>query len=211
MMRREDGCPEFPIWLLGDSNPRHWEDVLVTPLDPRHPARHNIWTSVLEIVNDQVFRACRSRLDGSRIYIRNAVEREKDKPTDDALEWTGKVTDELEALRQLIRRHNPRLLLSFGAFAFEFARRVLGETPHRCYSSCGARELGAEFRERMNHISAARINLLPLLHISISGGKCIQSHDYYCNEVGANYFQHVGSALARTLLENREQLPVWIE
>jgi hypothetical protein len=41
------GDPDFPIWLLGDSNPKGWQSVLETPLDPRHPARHNIWTPVL--------------------------------------------------------------------------------------------------------------------------------------------------------------------
>lgn len=105
MMRREDGNLDFPIWLLGDSNPRNWEDVLETPLDPRHPARHNIWTSVLDIINEQVFKTCRSRLDSSRLYTRNAVERAKDKPTDDALEWSGKVTEELEVFRQLVSKH----------------------------------------------------------------------------------------------------------
>jgi hypothetical protein len=35
-MNIEVGNKEFPVWLLGDSNPKNWQDVLITPLDPRH-------------------------------------------------------------------------------------------------------------------------------------------------------------------------------
>lgn len=37
-MKPQVGDPDFPIWLLGDSNPKGWQSVLETPLDPRHPA-----------------------------------------------------------------------------------------------------------------------------------------------------------------------------
>ena len=40
-MREYAGDPECPIWLIGDSPPEAWVDRLATPLDPRHPARHN--------------------------------------------------------------------------------------------------------------------------------------------------------------------------
>lgn len=73
-MDRETGDPHFPIWLLGDSNPRNWENHLKTPLDPRHPARHNIWTPILDEIQDRLFRRLRMRLDTSKMYIRNAIE-----------------------------------------------------------------------------------------------------------------------------------------
>lgn len=74
IMKKEVGSRNSDIWLLGDSNPKNWQKVLKTPLDPRHPARHNIWTPVLEVIQDRVFRTCRCRVDTSQIYVRNAVE-----------------------------------------------------------------------------------------------------------------------------------------
>ncbi|MBK8048508.1 MAG: hypothetical protein IPK16_16155 [Anaerolineales bacterium] len=68
-MNRDVGDKTCPIWLLGDSNPSNWQDVLVTPLDPRHPARHSIWTPVLDVMQDRVFRKQRLRIDTSSIYI----------------------------------------------------------------------------------------------------------------------------------------------
>ena len=41
-MLKEYGSKNFPIWLLGDSNPINFHQKLTYPLDPLHPARHNI-------------------------------------------------------------------------------------------------------------------------------------------------------------------------
>src|SRR5206468_1595661 len=57
MMRREVGEQSFPMWLIGDSNPDEWENDLETPFDPRHSARHNIWTAVIDVVQDRLFRS----------------------------------------------------------------------------------------------------------------------------------------------------------
>jgi hypothetical protein len=55
-MTKEVGSPDFPLRLLGDSNPKNWAGVHSTPLDPRHSVRHNIWTSSLDVVQDKVYR-----------------------------------------------------------------------------------------------------------------------------------------------------------
>ena len=57
MMKKETGNPRFPIWLLADSEPDGWRDRLDDPLDKRHPIRHNIWTSVLDVIQADVFLA----------------------------------------------------------------------------------------------------------------------------------------------------------
>lgn len=209
-MRREAGDPSFPIWLLGDSNPAQWENVLDTPLDPRHPARHSIWTPVLERIQDDVYRLCGARLDTSSLYVRNAVADASTKPGGARAEW-GPVTAEVVALRDLLDRYRPHLVLSFGAFSFEFTRRALGEELPRAFSYWGARRLGDEFRARSRGLEPGRIHLLPLLHVSIARGRFVQSHEYFCGEAGANYFEYVGNAIGDSLVRHRRELPVWIE
>ena len=87
MMMREVGSRDFDVSLLGDSNPRGWQNALKTPLDPRHPARHSIWTSVLEVIQDRVYRESRQRVDTVSIYIRNAVGDPDDKPDSRRIVW----------------------------------------------------------------------------------------------------------------------------
>ena len=53
-MKEFSGDPEFPIWLIGDSPPENWVDKLDFPLDAKHPARHNVWTSILDSLQAQL-------------------------------------------------------------------------------------------------------------------------------------------------------------
>jgi hypothetical protein len=193
-MRREVGDPESEIWLLGDSNPKRWQSVLQTPFDPRHPARHSIWTPVVDVVQDRVFRDCRNRADLSRLYIRNAIEDAGEKPRSNEVSWTPALNREIRGLADMILEYHPKFLFSFGAFSFEFTRRVLGEEPVRSHSYWGAKRLGCRFRERIRQFDPEATNLLPLLHVSIARGKFIQSHEYFCDQEGANYFEFVGNA-----------------
>ena len=71
MMKKEVGSKSFPIWLLGDSNPEQWQNKLDEPLDSRHPIRHNIWTSVLNVIQDRIFREHRSIAGGKFIQSHN--------------------------------------------------------------------------------------------------------------------------------------------
>ena len=209
-MRRDVGDPHFPIWLLGDSNPERWQDVLDTPLDPRHPARHNIWTPVLDEIQDKVFRNRRCRLDTSRLYIRNALGDPSGKLSASGVEWGEPAKGCVAEFSDLIVRYAPPVLLCFGAFAFEFARRALGEKPERAYSQWGARNLGVEFRRRIQNFGVHVTNAFPLLHVSIARGNFVESHDYFCDQRGANYFAHVGHALAGVFMQHRNTLRIWI-
>jgi hypothetical protein len=210
-MRKEAGDPECEIWLLGDSNPKNWASILDTPLDPRHPARHNIWTPVLDVIQDTVFRTCGERVDTSSLYVRNAIESPYEKPPSNTAQWGPTVAEEISDFGKAIGTHQPKLLLSFGAFAFEFARRSLDEQPSRRYSYWGAKELGMEFRERVERFDPTSTNLLPLLHVSISRGHFIQAHEQFSGQEGANYFQFVGMRIADIFLDHRHELPVWIK
>jgi hypothetical protein len=61
-MVREDGKISFPIWLLGDSELELWRQLLDKPFDARHPIRHNIWTSILGVIQGYVFKRWRTSL-----------------------------------------------------------------------------------------------------------------------------------------------------
>jgi len=112
-MEKEIGNKDFAIWLLGDSNPKNWQDILLAPLDPRHPARHSIWTSVLDVIQDEVFRRCRTRVDTSAIYIRNAIEDPSMKPPSDTVDWKEDVISYIDELSKLLKQHRPILLFCF--------------------------------------------------------------------------------------------------
>lgn len=209
-MQREAGDTDFPIWLLGDSNPRRWQDLLSGPFDARHPVRHNIWTSVLEEIQDIIYRLTRSRLDTSTLYIRNAVDDPSIKPLPNEIVWRPDVELEAKEFRRLVQSHQPVIVICFGAFAFEFARRALSDGVHRSHGYWRTERLGAEFRQSIQEFSVPGINILPLLHRSISGGHFLVSHDRYCGFRGANYFQFVGSQIANKLLEHKKELHIWL-
>ncbi|MCJ7584454.1 MAG: hypothetical protein MUO30_06760 [Anaerolineales bacterium] len=211
MMEREVGNRHFPLWLIGDSNPPQWQSFLKTPLDPRHPIRHNIWTALLDVIQDKVYRASRMRVDTSTIYIRNAVDDPTKKPAQTSNQWSKSAETEISGLESLIKTHKPIMLFCFGAFTYEFVRRAIGEQERRKYGYWGARRLGDEFRYRIGKFDPNKTNIIPLLHRSISGGKFIESHKYFCGEEGVNYFEFVGGKIADKMLQYSDQLHIWIE
>jgi hypothetical protein len=208
-MERSSGRLACPIWLLGDSNPKQWEAKLDAPFDPRHPVRHNIWTSVLDVAQDAVYRARQLRIDASAIYIRNALADSALRPGASEVEWSSRVLQEATELSELIRRYKPVLLISFGAFAFEFARRATNEAPPRSFRFWGARQIGVEHRSRTESFNSDRTNIIPLLHRSIAGGRFLESHREFCGNAAANYFIEAGEGLAKLVLKS--ELAVWRE
>lgn len=210
MMMREVGNPNFPIWLVGDSNPKQWQDSLFGPFDPRHPVRHNIWTSILDEIQDRVFRTGRLRVDSSQLYVRNAVDDQLLKPDKNKIEWEPSVEAQVNTFGEILHRYSPMLVLCFGAFSFEFTRRALGQEPKTKYRKWGARSQGREFNERISRFDHSAINAFPLLHRSVSGGKFIQSHEYFVGAVNANYFRFAGEQIADILLHHQHSVDVWI-
>ena len=70
-MLRGPGNKDSSIWLMGDSSLLKWGEYLDEPLDSRHPARHDIWTTVLEGIQKQVFLGDCRRVDDSQLYVRS--------------------------------------------------------------------------------------------------------------------------------------------
>lgn len=88
-MLQEAGERNFPLWLLGDSNPKNWADKLNKPLDPRHPAIHNIWTPIIDSIQDKVYRENCLRVETTELYIRNALENANEKPNNNEKIWSN--------------------------------------------------------------------------------------------------------------------------
>ncbi|MHB9094903.1 MAG: hypothetical protein ACYC21_09530 [Eubacteriales bacterium] len=211
-MKREVGDKNYHIWLLGDSEPVNWQQVLETPFDPRHPIRHNIWTSILDVIQDNVFRAIGNRIDTSVLYIRNAVGDPSHKPPGNQTLWDSDILkNELNYYQRQCDDYKPIMILCFGAFSFEFARRTLDEQTPRQYNYWGARHLGEEFVTRTISFDVNKTNIIPLLHRSIAGGKFIQSHEYFCNIKGSNYFEYVGNKLSEIFLSTKHSFNIWIK
>jgi hypothetical protein len=201
------GNPEFPIWLMGDSPPEAWVAKLDTPLDPRHPARHNIWTSVADPMQDRLYRQAKLRLDTSQLYIRNAM----NQPLGFSI--TQKLTrPSIGILKALLEEYKPRMVLTFGVSAFMISLWASGETP--LVFSGTTKLLGEQFRKRIDNFRSDKVNIIPLLHISIARGKFLEAHRDFIGAFGKtppNYFDYVGARLADLLLAKLSDKPIWIK
>jgi hypothetical protein len=209
-MDRDIGNIKFPIWIIGDSEPDRWKDVLHEPFDSRHPIRHNIITSVFDAIQDNIFRKTGKRIETSEIYIRNAVADVSSKPERNQLVWSNKLPDEINILKNLCNEHSPILILTFGAFAYEFTLRAFGNEHHK-YDFWTTETLGDEFRKNISCSSRNGPIIIPLLHRSIAGGHFIKSHENYCRSIGGNYFKYVGNEIANIVLNSLNDSDIWVK
>ena len=208
-MNRDSGSPEYPIWLIGDSTPARWEKHLDDPLDSRHPARHNIWTPILEEIQSRLYASMRKRLRTGDLYIRNAVHVSSDKPSGNERKWSPEVEEEMRNMSRLFECHAPKLVFSFGAFAFEFVRRSRDETPHHVSRHWTTRRLGEQFGCRIREFTPRKVNVIPLLHASIARGRFLESHRYFTQAKDGNYFEYVAEHIADCLCRNHTEFPIW--
>lgn len=210
-MKDISGDINFPIWLVADSEPKNWQSRLDTPLDPRHPARHSIWTSVLDYMQDYLYRNGKRRFNTENLCIRNAIKNPSDKPSGGDLDWSQELKAKVSKLRASIMDMKPRVILAFGAFAFEFVRRACDETLEHPFAYWGTENLGVEFKKRVHSYNESQVNVLPLLHVSIARGKFLESHRYFVGEEKGNYFAFVGERLAELFLKELMAERIWVE
>ena len=180
-----------PIWLL---------------FNPKHPAvRHYIWTPVLAVIQDKVYRELRTRIDNSKIFIRNAVSDSKIVPN--TLNWwDSKVATEIKQFRTMALEHEPKILISFGAFPFEFVRRVYAIKPEKGPKFWGTANLGDEFGKSIENFDIDKTNIVPLLRRVVASDKFIEDPCY-----SENYFHYVGTKLAEKIIENKDSLNIWMD
>jgi len=194
--KRELGERTYPIWLL---------------INPKYPAvRHDIWRPVLDEIQDRVFRELHTRIDTSNIYIRSAVSDGGIVPN--TLNWWGKeVAKEIEFYREIALIHKPKMLISFGAFPFEFARRVYEVKPEKGPKAWSSSILKHEFENSIENFDINQTNRIPLLRRVIATDKFIESSNFLSRSDRETYFQHVGSKIAEKIIENKDHLDIWIK
>jgi hypothetical protein len=162
---------------------------------------------VADYMQDDIFRRTRQRLDTTRVLIRNAVTHRKLKPPAEEAPWP-RLQGYLEELARDIATYQPEIILPFGQFGFEFARRAAGEEEAHPYGHWTTDSLGEEFRMRL--ASMAQPLVLPLLHVSGSGRGFLGAHRAFTGQEDGNYFEYVGKALAEIVLERMSGRDVWL-
>lgn len=199
-----NGDPASPIWLLGDSAPIKIAGIRHA-LDPRHPTRHTIWTSVLEAIQERLFSFPEHqprRLSHQALYTANAVDTVEAKSSD------AEVSRCFERLRQLSRVHRPRTIITFGSFAYEFAVAAVegGAIPKVPYSELKLSVIRDAFDKR---VVDDGLVVVPLLH-QIVALKFAQCHDAYSAEGFDSYYEYCGMHLANRLLQVHCNDRIWV-
>lgn len=196
-LKRETGDRNYPIWLL---------------VNPKHPSvRHYIWTPILAEIQDKVYRDLRTRIDTTNIFIRYAVSNSGLVPN--TLNWWGsEVAAEIETFRNMVVEHKPKILISFGAFPYEFVRRVYEIEPEKGPKFWGTSNLGDEFIKAIENFDVDKTNMIPLLRRVIESGKFIEDNDNTSKENDIeNYFQYVGNRIAEKIIEHKDSFDIWID
>ena len=190
-MQRESGDRKYPIWLL---------------FNPKHPfVRHYIWKLVLAEIQDKLYRELHTRIDTTNIYIRNAVTDSRIVPN--TVNWWGaEVATEIDLFRKIIIEHQPKILISFGSFPYEFVRRVYKIKPEKGPKFWCTSNLGDEFLKSIENFDVNKTNSIPLLRRVTESDKFIEDHS--CFE---GYYHYVGTKLAEKIIENKNNLNIWIK
>lgn len=196
LVERDSGERTYPIWLL--VNPKYPEVV------------YGIWRHILAEIQDKVYREIQTRIDTTNIYIRSAVSDCGIVPN--TLNWWGnEVSAEIKLFREIILEYNPKMLISFGAFAFEFMRRVHEIKPEKGPKYWSAPVLKDEFEISIEKFDINQTNRIPLLRRVIESDKSIETQNYFSRNDSEKYFQHVGTKIAERIIENRDKLNIWIK
>lgn len=195
-LARESGKRSDPIWLL---------------VNPKHPAvRYYIWTPVLAVIQDKVFRDIHKRIDTDNIFIRNVV-REIGLVANTLNWWGAEVEAEIESFRELVLEHKPKMIVTFGAFPYEFMRRVYELQPLKGPKYWSTARLKEEFEQSIVNFDMNKTNRVPLLRRVVESGKFIEGHNYFCEELVENYFYYVGTKIAEKIIENKDDFNNWVK
>jgi hypothetical protein len=118
----------------------------------------------------------------------------------------------------MVNEHEPKMLMCFGGFAFEFALRAIegGQRKPIKIKEWKTDLLGEVFLRRVNEFNSQSTNIFLLLHATIARGRFLYAHNYYCGSNfcqwgNANYFDFVGNHLSKIILSQLEKQQLWVE
>ena len=201
-----------PFWLLADSLPTAWSGRLNGVLDPRHPSRHSIWTPVWDIIQQTVFLKSGQRLSTEAFREVNAVDNSEDRPSRSIENWHNpNLIDRVATFGSELINNKPKVVITFGQFAFEFVRRSMG-MPVQKVMHWNRIKLGDEFRKVLEYSSSSdKPVIIPLLHATISRGQFLDAHEEYTGLNDGNYFSYTGAAIADLILNRHSAPEIWLK
>jgi hypothetical protein len=197
------GIEKSPVWLIGDSDPEKWADKLKCVFDDRHPTFHNIWTPIIYKIQKELYKEKNKIIPDERFYITNAISDPSKKPKGNARSWdSGTIGSEkskylekrLKERRTLISNNNPKMIITFGSFAFEFMRRCEGEKAE-AFNHWNTKKLHEQFSDSIEN----KKRIIPLLHRSISMGRFLYCHEIFSDD--GNYFEFVSKSLYKRMVD----------
>ena len=202
-----------PIWVVGHSYPPYWVSKLSGALDPRHPTRHSIWTSVLDYLQDQVYARAGLRLNVTQCYVFNAAAKQPEMTRPD-WEWKGtSIPARIRQLASYLKLYKPPVVVTFSTQAFVFASRANANdfTPRAPAPLPTVADLGAHFRQAIASFNPQGVNIFPLLHAYAARGGWHTVGPVFSQtqDPSTNYFEYSGRALGDLLVEQGRELPIW--
>ena len=201
---------QSPIWLLGDYYSAKWRQELNALLDPRHPSRHDIWTPILNEIQNAVYRPDNLRVDEARICIAYAAESGVGGKPD----WefgNPSIKSRIAVYGESINANRPRLVLAFGRRAYAFARLATGAKDRCEPTDWNRKSLGAEFRRSVDDFNPNKVNIFHLLHATTARRQWKEAHREFTGSPTRNYFEFTGHLIGSLLKRHASDLDVWVK
>lgn len=195
-MKQESGDESYPIWLL---------------VNPKYPgAIYDIWTPILYEIQDRVYRKLHARIDTENIFIKSAVS-DIGIVRNSSNWWAAEVAKEEVMLRESVREHQPKILITFGTITYEFVRRVFEIRPEKGPKYWSTTNLEDEFERSIANFDINQTNRIPLPSRVMKSGKFIEDRNYFSWNDNESYFREVATRIADRIIENKDSLKIWIE
>lgn len=198
-----------PVWLFAHSPPKKWPEVRGV-LDPRHPTRHSIWTSVSEYMQERVFNAGpKMRLDTDQFNFQNTfLDSEHVKKNLDFTEEN--VAARVKFIRRQLHAFRPKIVLTFGEQAFRLVKFANNLDNVAINKPMKIEDLGEQFCKSLKNFDVENVNIIPLLHASVARKSWLTAGKKFSGEAGSdNYFRFVGIGLGDLFLSHARHWEIW--
>jgi len=193
--KQESGDRSYPIWLL---------------VNPNYPAvRHNVWTPILEEIQDKVYRKLHTRIDTSNIFIKNAVS--DIGIVSNTINSGIEVAKQIVMLKESVLQQQPKIIITFGTITYELVRRVFEKRHEKGPKYWSTTNLSDEFERSIANFDINQTNRIPLPSRVMNSGKFFEENNYANWKDSGNYFRDVGTKIADRIIENKDNLKIWIE